>query len=463
MMLKQYDAIIIGAGQAGVPLAKKLAKAGKKVALIEKRWVGGTCVNDGCTPTKTWVASAKAAWAAANSEHLGVKIKNYKIDFTLIKKRKDEIVLNARNGIEKAMLEMPGLDLLYGDAAFTGHKTIAVKLSGHNIKHIKADWIFINTGTETFIPHIDGLANIDYLTSTSILELDKVPDHLLVLGGNYIGLEFGQMFRRFGSKVTLIERSQRLLGKEDEDVALEMQKVLRLENIDIQTGSEVVKFKQKANGRITATVKNAEVEKKIKCSHVLLAAGRVPRTQSLGLVKTGVAVDEKGFVKVNANLETNVPGIYALGDVNGGPPFTHIAYNDYTIVYRNLIEGSKYNTKDRPLPYCMFTDPQLGRIGINETEAKKQGLDVKIAYLPMSRVARAVEVGDTRGFIKAIVDTKTKKILGAAVLGEEGGEIMSVLQMAMEGDITYDRIRYCVFAHPLYAESLNNLFMTIKE
>jgi pyruvate/2-oxoglutarate dehydrogenase complex dihydrolipoamide dehydrogenase (E3) component len=461
MMLKQYDAIIIGAGQAGVPLARKLAKAGKKVALIEKRWVGGTCVNDGCTPTKTWVASAKAAWAAANSEHLGVKIKNYKIDFTLIKKRKDEIVLNARNGIEKAMLEMPGLDLLYGDAAFTGHKTIAVKLSGHNIKHIKAGWIFINTGTETFIPHIDGLANIAYLTSTSILELDKVPDHLLVLGGNYIGLEFGQMFRRFGSKVTLIERSQRLLGKEDEDVALEMQKVLRLENIDIQTGSEVVKFKQKANGRITATVKNAEVEKKIKCSHVLLAVGRVPRTQSLGLKKTGVAVDEKGFVKVNANLETNVPGIYALGDVNGGPPFTHIAYNDYTIVYRNLIEGAKYTTKDRPLPYCMFTDPQLGRIGVNETEAKKQGLDVKIAYLPMSRVARAVEVGDTRGFMKAIVDAKTKKILGAAVLSEEGGEIMSVLQMAMEGDITYDRIRYCVFAHPLYSESLNNLFMTI--
>ena len=292
---------------------------------------------------------------------------------------------------------------------------------------------------------------------------DKVPDHLLILGGNYIGLEFGQMFRRFGSKVTLLERSQRLLGKEDEDISQEMLKILRLENIDVQTGSEVVKFKQKTNGKITAIVKNAAVEKKIKCSHVLLAVGRVPRTQSLGLEKTGVAVDEKGFVTVNAKLETNVPGIYALGDVNGGPPFTHIAYNDYTIVYRNLIEGTKYTTKDRPLPYCMFTDPQLGRIGISETEAKKRGLDVKIAHLPMSRVARAVEVGDTRGFMKAVVDAKTKKILGAAVLGQEGGEIMSVLQMAMEGEITYDRIRYCVFAHPLYAESLNNLYMTIPE
>ncbi|MGY3214796.1 mercuric reductase [Mucilaginibacter sp. HD30] len=463
MMLKNYDAIIIGAGQAGVPLAKRLAKAGKKVALIEKRWVGGTCVNDGCTPTKTWVASAKAAWAAANSAHLGIKIKNYKVDFALIKKRKDDIVLNARKGIEKSMAETPGLDLLHGEATFTGEKTIAVKLKGLGVKHIKGDWIFINTGTETFIPHVDGLSNISYLTSTSILELNKIPDHLLVLGGNYIGLEFGQMFRRFGSKVTLIERSQRLLSREDEDISLAMQKILSLEEIDIQTGSEVVSFKQKTNGKITATVKNAEIEKKIKCSHVLLAVGRVPRTQSLGLEKTGVAVDEKGFIKVNGKLETNVPGIYALGDVNGGSAFTHIAYNDYTIVYRNLIEGAKYTTKDRPLPYCMFTDPQLGRIGISEAEAAKSGLDVKIAHLPMSRVARAVEVGDTRGFMKAVVDTKTKKILGAAVLGEEGGEIMSVLQMAMEGNITYDRIRYCVFAHPLYSESLNNLFMTIPE
>lgn len=461
MKLKQYDAIIIGAGQAGVPLAKKLAKAGKKVALIEKRWVGGTCVNDGCTPTKTWVASAKAAWTAANSAHLGVNIKNYKVDLSLIKKRKEDIVLNARNGIEKAMNETPGLDLLHGEAVFTGQKTLAIKLNGNGVKHIKGNWIFINTGTETFIPPIEGLSNIDYLTSTSILELEKVPDHLLVLGGNYIGLEFGQMFRRFGSKVTLIERSQRLLKKEDEDISKEMQKILRLENIDIQTGSEVVKLKQKDNGKITATVKNAEVEKKIKCSHVLLAVGRLPRTPSLALEKTGVHVDEKGFITVNGKLETNVPGIYALGDVNGGPAFTHIAYNDYTIVYRNLMEGANYTTKDRPLPYCMFTDPQLGRIGISETEAKEQGLEVKIAHLPMSRVARAVEVGDTRGFMKAIVDAKTKKILGAAVLGEEGGEIMSVLQMAMEGDITYDRIRYCVFAHPLYSESLNNLFITI--
>ncbi|PJJ83052.1 mercuric reductase [Mucilaginibacter auburnensis] len=462
MKLKQYDAIIIGAGQAGVPLAKKLAKAGKKVALIEKRWVGGTCVNDGCTPTKAWVASAKAAWTVTNSAHLGIKVKNYKIDMALIKKRKDDIVLNARNGTEKALDKISGLDLLYGEASFTGEKTIAVKMQS-STKHIKAGWIFINTGTETVIPKIEGLEAVNYLTSTSILELNKVPEHLLVLGGNYIGLEFGQMFRRFGSKVTLIERSARLLGKEDEDIAVEMQKILKAEAIAIHFSSEVIRLKQKEKGKITATIKTGDEEKKVKCSHVLLAVGRAPRTQILNLQNTGVEIDKKGYIKVNNKLETNVPGIYALGDVNGGPPFTHIAYNDYTIVYRNLIEGTNYNTDERPVPYCMYTDPQMGRVGISETDAKKKGLDIKVAHLPMARVARAVEVGDTRGFMKAIVDTKTKKILGATVLGEEGGEIMSVLQMAMEGGVTYDRIRYCVFAHPSYSESLNNLFMTIEE
>jgi pyruvate/2-oxoglutarate dehydrogenase complex dihydrolipoamide dehydrogenase (E3) component len=463
MKPKQYDAIIIGAGQAGVPLAKKLAKAGKKVVLIEKRWIGGTCVNDGCTPTKTWVASAKAAYMAANSGNIGVTVKNYKVNMAQIKKRKDEIVLHARNGGQKALEETPNLDLAFGEAVFTDIKTITVKLNDGGTEIFKAELIFINTGAKTLIPGIEGLADINYLTSTSILELDKVPDHLLVLGGNYIGLEFGQMFRRFGSKVTILEKSARLVSREDEDISIEMQKILELEDIDIQTGSQAIKFKQTKKGKIVAIIKNAGHEKKLKCSHVLIAVGRIPQTDMLGLTKTGVKVDEKGYIKVSNKLETNVKGIYALGDVKGGPAFTHISYNDYTIVYRNLIEKTNYNTKDRPIPYCMFTDPQLGRVGISEGEAKKQGLDVKIARLPMAHVARAVETGDTRGFMKAVVDAKTKKILGAAILGAEGGEIMSVLQMAMEGDITYDRIRYCVFAHPLYAESLNNLFMGIDD
>jgi pyruvate/2-oxoglutarate dehydrogenase complex dihydrolipoamide dehydrogenase (E3) component len=463
MKAKQYDVIIIGAGQAGVPLSKKLAKAGKKVVLIEKHWVGGTCVNDGCTPTKTWVASADAAYRAANSTHLGVKVKSFKVNMAQIKKRKDDIVMRSRNGGQKAIEETPNLDLVFGEAIFTDTKTVSVKLNEGGSKVFKADLIFINTGAKPLIPGIEGMDEIGYLNSTSILELDKVPKHLLVIGGNYIGLEFGQMFRRFGSKVTIIERSARLISREDEDVSLELQKILELEAIDIQTGSQVTKFRQTKKGRIEATIKNAGHEKTLKCSHVLIATGRVPQTDTLGPVQTGVKVDEKGYIKVNDKLETNVKGIYALGDVKGGPAFTHISYNDYTIVYRNLIEKTDYNTSDRPIPYCMFTDPELGRIGIDETQAKAQGLDVKIAKLPMAHVARAIENGDTRGFMKAVVDAKTKKILGATILGAQGGEIMTVLQMAMEGGITYDRIRYCVFAHPLYSESLNNLFMAIED
>lgn len=463
MKPKQYDAIVIGAGQAGLPLAKKLANAGKKTALIERRWVGGTCVNDGCTPTKTWVASAKAAYMAANSATLGVKVRGFKVDMKVIKQRKDDIVLHAREGSTKNAEKTPNLDLIFGDAAFTDVKTISVQLNEGGGRLMKADWIFLNVGTRTFMPEIDGLQDIDYLTSTSILELDKVPDNLLVIGGNYIGLEFGQMFRRFGSKVTVLEKSGRLVSREDEDISIEVRKLLELEDIRIQTGSQAVKFKPSKKGKITATIKNAGHEKKEKFSHVLVAVGRIPNSDTLNLDKTGVKTDDKGYIKVNGKLETNVKGIYALGDVKGGPAFTHISYNDYTIVYRNLIEKHNYNTSDRPVPYCMFTDPQLGRVGISEHEAKEQGLDYLVAKLPMAHVARAVETDDTRGFMKAVVDRKTKKILGAAILGQEGGEIMSVLQMAMEGDITYDRIRYCVFAHPLYSESLNNLFMRIED
>jgi len=463
MKITQYDAIIIGSGQAGGPLAKKLANAGKKVVLIEKRWIGGTCINDGCTPTKTWVASAKAAYTAMKSTHLGVPVKSFRIDMKEIKKRKDTIVENARKGNQKSLQGTKNLELIFGEATFTDVKTIAVKLTTGKEKFFKADLIFLNTGLQTFIPKIKGVTTINYLTSTTILDLDKVPEHLLVIGGNYIGLEFGQMFRRFGSKVTILEKSARLIAREDEDISKEMQQILALEDIDVLTASQAIEFEQNDKEKITATIKSGKEEKKIVCSHVLVAAGRTPQTEALNLAVTGVKLDDKGYIKVNGKLETNIKGIYALGDVKGGPAFTHISYNDYTIVYRNLLENKNYKINNRSIPYCMFTDPQLGRVGISEDEAKRMGLTVKVAKLPMARVARAVETGDTRGFMKAVVDPKTKKILGVAILGAEGGEIMSVLQMAMEGNITYDRIRYGVFAHPLYSESLNNLFMTLED
>ncbi|HEK21958.1 dihydrolipoyl dehydrogenase [Mucilaginibacter sp.] len=462
--MKQYDAIVIGSGQAGAPLAKKLALAGMKTLIVEKRFYGGTCVNDGCTPTKTMVASARVAYLASKCNDMGVTIKGYKVDMRQIKKHKDEIVLKSRNGGLKAAENTENLDVLFGEATFTGVKTISVRTKKDGLKEFKADNIFINTGGEPVIPNdIEGINEIDLLTSTTILDLEKAPEHLVILGGNYIGLEFGQMFARFGSKVTIIEKSGRILSREDEDISLELTRILEQEDITIRTNAKVARVKQKDKGKITITIKTGDEEEKIKCSHVLAAIGRAPQTDTLGLDKTGVKTDDKGFITVNTKLETNVKGIYALGDVKGGPAFTHISYNDYTIVYRNLIEKQNLSIRNRPVPYCMFTDPELGRVGITETEAKEKGLNYKVAKLQMSHVARAIETGDTRGMMKAIVDAKTKKILGVAIVGTEGGEIMSVLQMAMEGGITYDRIRYCVFAHPTYSESLNNLFMTLED
>ena len=461
--MKTFDAIVIGSGQAGGPLAKKLALSGKKTALIERRYVGGTCVNDGCTPTKTWVASAKAAYMASKSHDLGVDIKSFKINMNQIQKRKDDVVSLFRTGSQKGIEATKGLSLIFGEATFTGPKTISVKLNNGKVEEMTADLFFLNTGCRPVIPDIEGLNDIGYLTSTSILDLTKVPEHLLVIGGNYVGLEFGQMFRRFGSKVTILERAARIVSKEDEDVSTELTNILEDEKIKILTNSEAVKFKETTKGNISATIKTEGKEHKIKCTHVLIAIGRKPNTEVLALEKAGVKTDDHGFIRVNDKLETNVKGIYALGDVKGGPAFTHISYNDFTIIYRNLVKGENLSIKDRLIPYCMFTDPQLGRVGLDETEARKQGLTVKVAKLPMDHVARAIETGDTRGFMKAVVDLRTKKILGATVLGQEGGEIMTMLQMAMEGGITYDTIRYAIFAHPLYAESLNNLFITIEE
>jgi len=462
--MKHYDTIIIGSGQAGSPLSKKLANAGKKTLLIEKRFIGGTCVNDGCTPTKTMVASARLAYLAGKCNDMGISIKGYTVDLKQVVKRADGIVMKSRAGSQDAMEKTKNLDLLFGEATFIDKKTISVNPKTGKKRQFTADQIFINTGCKTIVPHdIEGLDDIEYLTSTSILKLEKVPEHLLILGGNYIGLEFGQMFRRFGSKVTILEKSGRLLSREDEDISREITGILQEEGIKVLTNTKALKFKNKGKNQVTATLDTVGKESKLKCTHVLVAIGRAPQTDTLGLEKTGVEIDEKGYIKVDDKLETTQPGIYALGDVKGGPAFTHISYHDYTIVYRNLIEKQDLSTKDRPIPYCMFTDPELGRVGITETEARKQGLNIKVAKLPMSHVARALETGDTRGLMKAVVDADTKKILGVAVVGTEGGEIMTVLQMAMEGGITYDRIRNCVFAHPTYSESLNNLFMTLED
>lgn len=459
--MKKYDAIVIGSGQAGTPLSKKLAESGLRTALIEKRWVGGTCVNDGCSPTKAMIASAKVAWNVRNSKNLGIITGEFKVDIQKILKRKDGIVHMMRENSEGGILKTKNLDLIYGSASFTGDKEIAVKLNDGKEQTLYGDKIFINTGAAPEIPDIEGLSDVGYLTSTSILELTEIPEHLLIIGGGYIGLEFGQMYRRFGSKVSIIIPSERLLLKEDKDISEEMQKIFALEEIEILTKSKITSLK-KTGKEIRAEIDVNGKPKRISPSHILVAAGRVPQTADLDPGATGVEIDEAGHIIVNDKLETSRPGIYALGDVKGGPAFTHIAFDDYRIIRKNILEKGTATVADRIVPYCMFTDPQLGRVGITEQEAREKGLDILVATLSNSSVARAIEVGDERGMIKAVVDAKTGKILGASVLAEEGGEIVTILQMAMMGGVPWQTIKDAVFAHPTYAESLNNLFSTLE-
>lgn len=459
--MKEFDAIVIGAGQAGVPLAKKLAQAGWKTALIEKRVVGGTCINDGCTPTKAMVASAKMAYMASKSHELGINIPAYTVDFKAVMARKSGIVKQFREGATAGIEKTENLTLIFGEAKFEDDHTLYIRGNDGSFENYTAKHIFINTGASPVIPDIEGVNEISYLTSTTILELAAVPEHLLIVGGGYIGLEFGQMFRRFGAKVTLLEHSDRLLPKEDVDVCEVVSEIFKEDGIDVLTEATAVKFDQLSDGHIKVTVEQDGKKTTHTCSHVLLATGRKPQTEFLGLENTSVECDKHGHVNVNESLETKAKNVYALGDVKGGPAFTHISYNDYIVVTKNLLEGAKMTIKNRMVPYCMFTDPQLGRIGITEMEAIEQKLDYLVAKIPMKNVARAIETAQTRGFMKAVVDKKSRQILGATIVGEQGGEIMSVLQMAMMGKITFDEIRVTIFAHPLYAESLNNLFMSI--
>ncbi len=460
--MKTFDAIIIGSGQGGTPLAKKLAAAGYKTALLERRWVGGTCVNDGCTPTKAMVASAKTAYGIKSSDALGVNVERYTVDISKIISRQRNIVTLFREGSEKTLISTPNLELIYGEASFTDHKKLVVTRNAGDPEALTSDLIFIDTGTSPSVPDIEGLKAVPYLTSTSILELKELPEHLLIIGGGYVGMEFAQMYRRFGSRVTMLERAERILKKEDEDIASAVHKIFLDEDIDIRLNAKAVSL-HKDNNNIKAVIKEHGEVKTLLCSHVLVAAGRKPDTETLNLPATGVNTNESGFINVDSQLQTNVKGIYALGDVNGGPAFTHISYHDYLIIFNNLVYGNNETTDSRLVPYCMYIDPQLGRVGITEQEARSKGMNVQFARLPMSHVARAIETGDTRGFMKAVIDKGSKKILGAAILGAEGGEIMSIVEVAMLGGLAYDQIRDAIFAHPTYAESLNNLFATLSD
>ena len=455
---QHYDAIVIGSGQGGTPLCQALANAGMRTALVEREHVGGTCINEGCTPTKTMIASGRVAYLARRGADYGVRTGPIRIAMERVRKRKRDIVKEFRSGNEGRIKKTDGLDLIYGEAAFTGPKSIEVRLRGRGGERaLTADRFFINAGCRPAVPPLTGLNDVPYLNSTSVMELAAVPEHLLVLGGGYIGLEFGQLFRRLGSRVTIVQRGPQLLQGEDQDIAEAVAQIFKEDGAQLNLNAtaesvsrsgRTISLKVRVKGRVHA----------LRGTHLLVATGRPPNSDTLNLPAAGIATDDRGFIRVNERLETNVSGIFALGDIKGGPAFTHISYDDFRILRTNVIEKGNATTTNRLVPYTVFIDPQLGRIGLSEGEANAQGRGIRVAKMPMSYVARALEVDETRGFMKAIVDPSSGQILGAAVLGIEGGEIMAQIELAMMGKLPYTVLKDAVFAHPTLAESLNNLF-----
>jgi pyruvate/2-oxoglutarate dehydrogenase complex dihydrolipoamide dehydrogenase (E3) component len=456
-----YDAIVIGTSWGGRQLPSAFAQAGRRVALIERDHLGGTCVNVGCTPTKTMVASARVAYLARRGADYGVHTGPISVDLQAVRQRKQGIVEGARSRVESLIKAAPGLDLMRGEAHFIAPKTLELDLKRGETQQITAPLIIINVGARPEPLTIKGVESVSVLDSASIMELDTVPDHLLIIGSGFVGLEFGQMFRRFGSQVTFIQRNPRLLMREDEDVSGAVAEIMREDGITVLTETTPVRVEPLSDGRMHLTVRTPQGEQQLIGSHLLAAVGRVPNTEALTPEAADIHLDKEGYIPVNGQLETNVPGIYALGDVKGGPAFTHIAYDDVRILRTNLLEHGSASTQDRLVPYTIFIDPQLARVGMSENEARRQGRNFRVAKMPMSSVPRALETGETRGFMKAIVDAETQHILGCAILGLEGGEIMTIIQVAMMGRLPYTALRDSVFTHPTLAEGLNSLFATL--
>lgn len=446
------DAIVIGAGQGGGPLAGAFAKAGRRTLLVERTHIGGTCVNEGCTPTKTMVASGRVAYLARRGSDFGVTTGDITIDLARVRERKRKIVNEFRTGSEQS-LATAGVEVEFGHARFTAAHTIEIEKRDGSRLTATADIIVINTGLRPLIPKIPGLSGIPYLTSTSIMELDTVPEHLIVLGGGYIGLEFGQLFRRFGSRVTVVHRGEQLLPREDPDIASAVAEILKQDGIDVRLSTNTTAARAVDGG--------IALSPGIAGSHLLVATGRAPNTDDLGVAAAGIELDEHGYIKANARLETTAKGVYVAGDVKGGPSFTHVSYDDFRILRTNLLRNGNASTEGRVLPYTVFIDPQLGRVGMTEREARDAGFDVRVATMPMSYVARALEMDEPRGIMKAVVDGTTKQILGAAILGVEGGEVAAMLQLAMMGRLPYTTLRDGMFSHPTLSEALNNLFASI--
>jgi pyruvate/2-oxoglutarate dehydrogenase complex dihydrolipoamide dehydrogenase (E3) component len=455
--MKTCDAIVIGSGQGGVPLATNLADQGWSVALIEKGEVGGSCINYGCTPTKTMIASARVAHYARIAPEFGIHPGKIKVDMAEVVARKNEVVESFRSGVQDQIESSPDVTLYRGHGRFTGPHVVEV-----NGEALTSDKIFINTGTRPRIPSIPGLDQIEVLTNRNIMDLQELPPHLIAIGGSYLGLEFGQLFRRLGSEVSVVEMSETICPREDPEVSESLKEPLEAEGMRFHLGSKITKVAKTRDGlEVTVEKKDGSTEA-LTGTHLLMAIGQVPNSDDLGLDKAGVATDKNGYIQHNGKLETNVAGIWALGDVKGGPAFTHVSYDDYLMIFDNLVNGKNRTIDNRVVPYALYTDPELGRFGLTEREAREKGYRLKIGSLPMSHVARAIERGETSGLMKIVINADNDRILGATILGAEGGELVQTLMTLMRADAPYTLLDNAMFIHPTLTEGFFALMGNVE-
>jgi len=454
----EFDAIVIGAGQAGPSLAVRLAQSGRRTAIVERKLLGGTCVNVGCIPTKTLIASARAAHVCRTAREYGIVDRGeVRVDMPRVKARKDAVVRESSDGLNKWLEQTPNLTLIHGHARFVGPHRVQV-----DDRIFDAPEIFIDVGGRAAVRGVEGLPDVSYFDNSSMMEVDFLPEHLVIVGGSYIGLEFAQMYRRFGSRVTVVEMGPRLIGREDEDVSAEVQAILAREGIESRLSSKCLRAARDGPGVRVGVDCEGRAEDVSGGSHLLLAVGRVPNTSDLGLAEAGIAADERGFITVDHELRTNVAGIWALGEANGRGAFTHTSYNDYEIVAANLLEGAQRRVSDRIPIYALFTDPPLGRVGMSEAEVRKSARKALVAKMPMSRVGRARERGETQGFMKVLVDAESEHFLGATVLGIEGDEVIHTIADLMYARASYKVMQHAVHVHPTVTELLPTLLGSLK-